>query len=184
MRTLLAVVLEQSGAQAAYLLFARGDALSLAARASVGEHGVDATLLPSQPLGPASTQVPAAIVRHVLRTREPVRLDDAAASPTFAGDPYVAARKPRSVLCLPLVRQHQVVALLYLENDLTTGVFTPNDSARSSCWPPRPPSPSTTPAWCSASEPHAPPPKRPSGGPPSWPRPAPCCRSPSIGSRR
>ncbi|MCY1064617.1 AAA family ATPase [Nannocystis sp. RBIL2] len=124
-RTLLAVVLEQSGAQAAYLLFARGDALSLAARATVDEHGVDATLLPAQPLGPASTQVPAAIVRYALRTREPVRLDDAAASPVFAADPYVAARKPRSVLCLPLVRQHQVVALLYLENDLATGVFTP-----------------------------------------------------------
>ncbi|WP_434425885.1 sensor histidine kinase [Nannocystis pusilla] len=124
-RTLLAVVLEQSGAQTAYLLFARGDALSLAARASVGEHGVDATLLPSQPLGPASTQVPAAIVRYTLRTREPVHLDDAAASPIFAGDPYVAARKPRSLLCLPLVRQHEVVALLYLENDLTTGAFTP-----------------------------------------------------------
>ena len=53
-------------------------------------------------------------------------LDDAAADAgRFAGDAYLARARPRSVLCLPIRRQAEVVALLYLENDLVPGTFTP-----------------------------------------------------------
>ena len=52
-------------------------------------------------------------------------LDDAAQSGPFARDPYVAANKPKSVLCMPLVNQGKLSGLLYLENNLTTNAFTP-----------------------------------------------------------
>ena len=60
------------------------------------------------------------------RTHERVVLDDAAADAgRFSGDEYLARARPRSVLCLPIRRQAEVVALLYLENDLVPGTFTP-----------------------------------------------------------
>ena len=60
------------------------------------------------------------------RTHERVLLDDAAADAgRFSGDAYLARARPRSVLCLPIRRQAEVVALLYLENDLVPGTFTP-----------------------------------------------------------
>ena len=43
----------------------------------------------------------------------------------FSEDPYVQLTHPRSVLCLPLVKQARLMGVLYLENNLASGVFTP-----------------------------------------------------------
>jgi predicted ATPase/class 3 adenylate cyclase len=67
-----------------------------------------------------------AIVNYALRTREPVVLEDACAEKTFAGDPYIADKRPRSVLAVPILGQGEVKSVLYLENNLTTGAFTPD----------------------------------------------------------
>ena len=53
-------------------------------------------------------------------------LDDALAQNLFSEDQYISRRRPRAVLCLPLVKQAKLTGLLYLENDLAPGVFTPN----------------------------------------------------------
>ena len=73
----------------------------------------------------ASDQLPVMVIEHVRRTREAVVLADASRHPTFAADPYVAARAARSVLALPVVRLGKLVGVLYLENDLTTRAFLP-----------------------------------------------------------
>jgi light-regulated signal transduction histidine kinase (bacteriophytochrome) len=54
-----------------------------------------------------------------------VVLDNATGEQRFADDEYIAAKRAKSVLCLPLVRQASLVGLLYLENNLTSGAFTP-----------------------------------------------------------
>ena len=43
----------------------------------------------------------------------------------FADDEYVRQQRPRSILCLPLVKQAKLMGVLYLENNLAPGVFTP-----------------------------------------------------------
>ena len=60
-----------------------------------------------------------------LRTRESVILDDAAAEPPFAADPYIRQHQARSVLCLPLINQAKLIGVLYLENNLAPRVFAP-----------------------------------------------------------
>jgi diguanylate cyclase (GGDEF)-like protein len=40
-------------------------------------------------------------------------------------DVYLEQNTPRSILCLPILNQGKLVALLYLENNITAGVFTP-----------------------------------------------------------
>ncbi|AUX31430.1 MULTISPECIES: protein kinase domain-containing protein [Sorangium] len=50
---------------------------------------------------------------------------DAAQDARLDGDPYVAARKPRSVLALPMVSQGEVSGILYLENNAAPDVFSP-----------------------------------------------------------
>ena len=52
-------------------------------------------------------------------------LDDAPQSNLFAADAYVQRWRPRSVLCLPLMKQAELIGLLYLENNLAPGAFTP-----------------------------------------------------------
>jgi two-component system chemotaxis sensor kinase CheA len=52
-----------------------------------------------------------------------VVLDDATRDNRFAQDPFVEQRKAKSIACVPLVHQSQLVGLLYLENDTATGAF-------------------------------------------------------------
>jgi GAF domain-containing protein len=63
------------------------------------------------------------------RARERVSLDDGSARSEFSNDAYIRREQPRSVLCVPLIQQGQLMALLYLENNLAAGVFTPSRMA-------------------------------------------------------
>jgi PAS domain S-box-containing protein len=60
----------------------------------------------------------------VIRTRERVVLDDALIRNLYSEDEYVRQKRPRSVLCLPIVKQTKLVGALYLENNFASGVFT------------------------------------------------------------
>ena len=52
-------------------------------------------------------------------------LDDASVQNLFLEDEYVRQQRPRSILCLPLVKQAKLMGVLYLENSLAPRVFTP-----------------------------------------------------------
>jgi signal transduction histidine kinase len=69
--------------------------------------------------------LPESVVRYVIRTRQDVIIDDAAAENPFSADPYMLQHRVRSILCLPLIDQTNLTGVLYLENDLAARVFTP-----------------------------------------------------------
>ena len=123
-RTLFEVVLEQGGAQRGCLILSRDGGLSIEAEASLEGGGVATKILESLPLE-SQPLVPVSIVNYVVRTKEYVILDDSPLAAKFASDPYMARAKPRSSLCLPILRQGEVVGVLYLENSLVEGAFTP-----------------------------------------------------------
>ncbi|MFS8065285.1 MAG: sensor histidine kinase, partial [Byssovorax sp.] len=123
--TLIRIVIESAGAQKGYLLRRRQDDWVVEVEARVGDHGSGIEVLQrGTPVG--STALPASILNYVKRTREQVVLDNAVLDARFSADPCIAERRARSVLCLPVVRQTELVALFYLENNLTTGAFTPD----------------------------------------------------------
>ena len=129
LRTLLTIVLEQGGAERACLVLCQGEVLSIEAEAILDASGVVKTILEATPMED-SQRIPASVVHYAQRTKERVILNDNAENGAeFAGDSYFAAHRPKSVLCLPIRWQAEVVGLLYLENDLLAGAFTP-DSAR------------------------------------------------------
>ncbi|MBI2570773.1 MAG: AAA family ATPase [Candidatus Schekmanbacteria bacterium] len=66
-----------------------------------------------------------AIVRYVQRTGERIILSDASREGPFRDNPEVQFRRARSVLCLPLCERGRARGVLYLENRLAAGVFTP-----------------------------------------------------------
>ena len=78
----------------------------------------------------SAAELPESVVRYVVRTHESVILDDASAQNPFSTDAYIRQQHARSVLCLPLVKQGELIALLYLENNLAPSVFTPARIAR------------------------------------------------------
>ena len=123
-RTLLRVVLEQSGAQRGCLILVRDRGAAIVAEA-LARDGVQVSLLEATPVS-SSVAVPRALVERVLRTRQRAVIEDAAAEPQSIGDTDYAARfRPKSALCIPILRQARAVGCLYLENSLVTGSFTP-----------------------------------------------------------
>jgi PAS domain S-box-containing protein len=119
--TLMRIALEHAGAERGLLILFLGDEPRIEAEAMTGRGRVDVTLLQTA-VSPA--ELPESVLHYVIRTRESVILDDAAASTLCSADAYVRQRRPRSVLCLPLVKQAKLVGALYLENNLTPYAFT------------------------------------------------------------
>jgi PAS domain S-box-containing protein len=124
---LMRVVLESAGAQAGWLVLVRAGHLSLAAQARAGEHGITVESLgESAGDAPLPPDLPLSILNCVRRTGERVLLDDAAQPGPFATDPVLAERHSKSVLCLPILHQSELIALLHLENRLLESAFTPD----------------------------------------------------------
>src|SRR6201993_4827074 len=91
--------------------------------------GGDAVVMQLRDQPVTGAVLPESVLHYVLRTRESVILDDAAAQHAFAADPYLRERQARSILCLPLITQAKLIGVLYLENNLTPRAFAPARSA-------------------------------------------------------
>ena len=124
--TMMRTAIEQAGAQRGILITWRGGELRCVSEASTRNDTITVELR-DEPI--AQTVLSQSIVQYVLRTRDPVILDDAAAEHPFSTDPYIRQRQARSVLCLPLLAQAKFGGLLYLENNLAPGVFVPARAA-------------------------------------------------------
>ncbi|HKP98368.1 MAG TPA: AAA family ATPase [Fibrobacteria bacterium] len=119
------VMLEYAGARKAVVLLNRDGNLEISAESSLdGEGAIQSIVLsPPTPLASASS-LPGSIAKYVARTRQSVLLDDATADARFSKDEYIIERRCKSVYCLPLLRQTELVAVICLENDLVVGAFT------------------------------------------------------------
>jgi len=116
------IVVENAGAQSGLLVLEKNSALVLAAAYDTAQP--EAVLLPDIPV-PDSGLLPESVLQYTQRSHEPVVLDFAAADARFKNDPYIAARQPRSVLCIPILHQAVFRGALYLENNLIASAFPP-----------------------------------------------------------
>ncbi len=124
--TLMRNAIEQAGGERAVLILARGAAHRIAAEARILDDTVTVDLRDE---AVTEAVLPEAVLHLVLRTKETLILDDAAAHSEFAEDRYIRQRRPRSVLCLPLMNPAKLIGVLYLENNLAPRVFAPARTA-------------------------------------------------------
>jgi PAS domain S-box-containing protein len=119
---LIRIAAEHAAAERGLLILLEGSEPRIAAEATTGPGHVEVT--PRQTaISPA--ELPGSVLHYVIRTRESVILDDALAKNPFSADEYLRKKHVRSVLCLPLVKQDNLMGVLYLENNLVSHVFTP-----------------------------------------------------------
>src|SRR5208283_4068033 len=124
--TVMRTAIEQAGAERGVLILSRGAERRIAAEVMISGDTVIVQLRNEAVTGEG---LPESVLQYVLRARESVILDDAAAQSPFAADPYIRQRQARSVLCLPLLNQARLIGVLYLENDLARRVFVPGRTA-------------------------------------------------------
>ena len=117
--TLMQVVVKNAGAQSgALILNEEGNW-----RINIHCTNREDCLLQSIPVE-ESEVIPLTLINYVKRTKETVIFDDASNQPRFASDPYMIQHQPQSLLCTPISERGKMIGILYLENNLATGVFT------------------------------------------------------------
>ncbi|MBD2040691.1 hybrid sensor histidine kinase/response regulator [Microcoleus sp. FACHB-672] len=117
---LMKILIENAGAQTGSLVLSKKGQLFLEATGTKDEVRV----LESVPVS-TSQQLPMSVLNYVARTQKELVLNDARSEEIFNTDPYITQHQPKSVLCTPILYQGQLTAILYLENNLTSGAFTP-----------------------------------------------------------
>ncbi len=112
-----------AGAQLGYLCLESDARLTVEASEDVGAH--ESRVLQSTPLEDCKG-LSVAIINYVSRSGTPVILANAAQEGAFMNDPHVISRRCQSILCTPILNKGKLYGILYMENNLAAGAFTPD----------------------------------------------------------
>jgi len=119
--TLMKILIQNAGAQKGYLILENLGEWQIEVEGSGDKEII--TVLRSQPL---REHLPESIINYVAHTKQTVINHNAISEPQFSKDPYITIHQTKSILCLPLLNQGRLNAIVYLENNLTTNAFNPN----------------------------------------------------------
>ena len=114
--------MENAGAQTAALVLETEGQSLIAARGSAEQ--VEYFLPLFLPVEKAES-LSLSVISWVKQTREHLVLDNAAREERFVEDDYVKRERPKSILCAPITHQSALSGIIYLENNLVEGAFTP-----------------------------------------------------------
>lgn len=118
LKKLMKIVIENAGANRGYLVFEQNNELIINANFSMDK---EITIKPQKLK--YSKELPKSLLYYVKRTQDLVVLDESNFT-RFETDPFFIMFKPKSILCMPILNKDNFIGLLYLENDLTSNVFT------------------------------------------------------------
>ena len=119
---LLRILMENAGAQTATLVLETEGQSLIAARGSAEQ--VEYFLSLSLPVKKAQS-LSLSVISWVKQTREHLVLDNASREERFAEDDYIQRERPKSILCAPITQKSSLNGIIYLENNLVEGAFTP-----------------------------------------------------------
>ncbi len=119
LKELIKIILENAGAQKGYIVLRAGKGFKIVAGFNINnkeqfknEKLKDTKLLPET------------IIRYVIRTGESVILHNACKEGGYTNDKYIRAKGSKSVLAGPVRLKNKVFGAFFLENNLSTNVFS------------------------------------------------------------
>ncbi len=118
---LIKIVMENAGAERAVLILNKDNRYVIEAMGRIGNAEVkklNSVLLDN------SNLVPETIIHYAARTNKSVVLNNAYMEGSFTNDDFIRNNRIKSVLCVPIINKGNIIAIIYLENNLTAGVFT------------------------------------------------------------
>jgi signal transduction histidine kinase/serine/threonine protein kinase len=123
---MMKIVIENAGAERGYLMLNYDNEWKIVTSGEVEKVNVtlnNPILLTNESNG--IPILPDAIINYVIRTKDNLVLNDARYENNFTKDAYISYFQPKSVLCFPLLNQGKLIGIIYLENNLVNGAFTP-----------------------------------------------------------
>jgi len=64
------------------------------------------------------------VIQYIKRQHHHVVINNAITHESFYADPYISKVQAKSILCLPILKQDRLTAILYVENNLMSHAFT------------------------------------------------------------
>jgi PAS domain S-box-containing protein len=120
---LIQIAVENAGADRGLLILIRSGKPQIEAEATAAPARIEVAVH-EKPV--TSSDLPQTVLHFVMRTQQSVLMDDASTDNLYFKDEYIARKRSKSVLCMPIVKQANLVGILYLENSLTSGAFARN----------------------------------------------------------
>ncbi|MBD2213892.1 AAA family ATPase [Nostoc linckia FACHB-104] len=118
LRQLTQIILQNSGGDRCALILPNSDGNWYLQAITTPE----TTELCSQPLE-GNCNIPVKLIQYVKNTQEVVVIEQLKTDLTVI-DEYLTQKQPKSILCLPILHQGNLIGILYLQNRFTSGVFT------------------------------------------------------------
>ncbi|MBU3914171.1 GAF domain-containing protein, partial [bacterium] len=119
---LLRMLLEDTTAEKGYFLIEKDNQLKIIAE---GLKQNDIKITPLMIPLEEFERIAQSVVFYVIRTRKLISLDDASTDGMFAYNKYIKETNPKSIVCIPMVTNEKLNAILYLENSTSVGAFSP-----------------------------------------------------------
>ena len=117
---MLKVVMENAGAQRGVLILANQEGvLRIQAELSLPD---EPEVLQNKALS-QEANVPLTLIRYCERSKSPYVSENLSKENLFMKDVYIKEHNPISVLCVPILHQGKLKAIIYLENNFMKGVF-------------------------------------------------------------
>lgn len=119
LRTVMRIMLQNAGAGYGALILGSEERWKVAAYGSTDELQVEPI-----PLEDAGHLIPITMINYTIRTKEELVIYDAGSHEPLVPLNYRNDKTHKSMLCLPIMQQNKLIGVLYMENNLTAGIFT------------------------------------------------------------
>ncbi|WP_208344578.1 trifunctional serine/threonine-protein kinase/ATP-binding protein/sensor histidine kinase [Aetokthonos hydrillicola] len=116
-KILTEIILENAGADRCVLILFQNDSWQVRAITNL-----EGTILQTEPLD-NHPELPINLIQYVKNTLETVVIDDSTTDLSNLIGEYIHQHQPKSILCMPISNQGQLLGILYLENKVTIGAF-------------------------------------------------------------
>jgi GAF domain-containing protein len=120
---LMRAAMEYAGAERGLLVLPRREEYWIEAEATTGGGTVSVNLRKARV---TAADLPESVLLHAAGTKGNVLLHDAADANPFSADEYIRAHHPRSILCLPLLKQTGLIGIIYFESKLAVNALAPS----------------------------------------------------------
>ncbi|RLD74794.1 MAG: hypothetical protein DRJ10_16435, partial [Bacteroidetes bacterium] len=121
LKSIMEIVMENAGAEYGLIIQNDEEKYHIEAESRLKENKI--TVLQNESII-NSDKLPQNIIKYVIRTQKAIALDNAIKDETYGKDDYISKNKIKSLLCYPLMYKNRLSAILYLENNVSTGTFT------------------------------------------------------------
>ncbi len=129
LQKMMMILLENAGAQQGAIIFDQDSQLrvEIMGRHNTLDGGISHQLLNAtlaETCAESPPLLPDSLIRYVQQTQETLLLNNPVEDQRFSHNTYLQLVQPKSVLVLPIIGQGKLVAIVYLENNLTKHAFT------------------------------------------------------------